>query len=235
MQRLQVLAGLQPELLDQLFAGAAVDRERVGLPALLPQGAHEQAVAPLAQRVLDGQRGELGYAPGDPAQRQVQADPLLQQRQPQLAEPAALALGEGPGEPGERFAPPLPQGLVQQVAGLRLVAVRRQRLGPRRQLLGLVDVQRGGGERQPVAVAEGGQHPGPVLLRLQDLAPAPGVGTDGGDGCPGRVLAPQRVHQIADPGRSAPAQQQHRQHRLLLRGAQGQGLRAPLSAHRAEQ
>jgi hypothetical protein len=59
LQVLQLLPGLDAELLDQQRAGAAADVERLGLAAGPVQRQHQEAVQPLPQRELVDQGGQF--------------------------------------------------------------------------------------------------------------------------------------------------------------------------------
>ena len=67
VQRLQLRAGLDPELVDERSACVAVRRERVGLPARAVQREHQLRTEPFAQRMAADEqlqlRHELGLAP----------------------------------------------------------------------------------------------------------------------------------------------------------------------------
>ena len=81
-------------------------------------------------RVLGDQRLELADQLGVAAEREVGLDPLLERRQPQVLEPAALGLGERlVRELGERRPAPERERLAQHRRGPFRVAVR-ERLAP---------------------------------------------------------------------------------------------------------
>src|SRR5262245_999328 len=60
LEAAQLLAGLEPELVPKLPAPAAVDLERLHLPAGAVQREHELGPRPLAVRALLDERRELG-------------------------------------------------------------------------------------------------------------------------------------------------------------------------------
>ncbi len=223
MQLLQLGPRPDPQFGEEQLPDAAEHRQRVRLPTGLVQRPHQQSVGPLVQRVLGSERGQLRDAPRVAAEREVQADPLLQQGQPQLLQALPVPLRERPGDPGQRLALPELQRLVEQVAGAQGIGPGGPlRLGGQR--LGLLRVHRELGQDEPVAVPHRHQGAARGLLAalptgllaglpagvplpgdhgVQDLPPPPRVRPHGGHRRPRRLLAPQRRDQIRGAGRVA--------------------------------
>ncbi len=121
VQLLQVRPRRDAEFREEQLPHPAVDRQRVRLPPGLVQRPHQQLVRPLVQRVFGGEGGQLGDAARVAAERQVQPDPFLQQRQPQFLQPLAVPFRERAGYAGQRFALPQFQRLVEQVPGAQRI------------------------------------------------------------------------------------------------------------------
>ena len=90
LEPLELGAGLEPELLDERGAGAAVGVERLGLAAGAVEGEHQVGVQALAVRVLGDQRLQLGDHGAVAAEREVELQPVLERGQAQAVEPRAL-------------------------------------------------------------------------------------------------------------------------------------------------
>ena len=129
LQTLELLAGVQSELVDERVAGALVLGQRVGLPPAPIQREHELAAQPLAVGVLGDQRRQLARQIGVAAEREVGVDARLHRAQPQILQPGRLRPGgRRIGQLAERR--PTPQ------------AQRGGELAPRR--LGIAGPQRRG-------------------------------------------------------------------------------------------
>ena len=92
LEAAQLLAGLDPELLDQNATRLAIGSECIRLAPGAVEGQDLLPAQPLTQRMLRHERLQLarerGVAPGG----EVGLDPLLQHRDPQLLEPLHLRL-----------------------------------------------------------------------------------------------------------------------------------------------
>src|SRR6476661_1740745 len=82
----ELLARVEPELVQQTLACGPVRLERVGLAPRAVEREHELAVQVLAQRVLHDQALQLAHQLGLPATRQLSVDPRLEGCPPQLVE-----------------------------------------------------------------------------------------------------------------------------------------------------
>ena len=90
LEALELGARVQPEVLDQRVAGAAVGVERVGLAAAAVEREHQLRVQALAVGVLGRERLELAGDGGVAAEREVVLEPLLERVQPRALEPVGL-------------------------------------------------------------------------------------------------------------------------------------------------
>jgi hypothetical protein len=94
LQASQLVAGLEPQLLRQDLARAAVCVERLGLSPAAVQREHELPVEPLAQRVPADERSKLGHQNVVMPGGEIGVDPSLERGPAQLLEPRNLRLGE---------------------------------------------------------------------------------------------------------------------------------------------
>src|SRR5205823_2200027 len=107
LELLQLETRLDPELLAQRLPRAAVELERVGLPARAVEGEHQLGARALAQRLAGDELLQLGHEPRVPAEREIGLDSLLEGGQPGILEPRSCVTGEGLGpELGEGGSPP---------------------------------------------------------------------------------------------------------------------------------
>ena len=115
VERLQLRAGLDAELLDERPARVVVGRERLRLAAAAVERQHQLPAQPLAQRVRADERLELGDQLGVRAELEIGCDPLLEHAEPQILEPVDLGLRERLRlEVGERRAAPQVERLAEQ-------------------------------------------------------------------------------------------------------------------------
>jgi hypothetical protein len=218
----QLGAGVDAEVLGELLARVVKDAQRLGLPAAAVQRDHEKSPGALAQRVLGHQRGQLGHRRRWLPLRQQQVGPFLRRGGAQLGQPQPLRLGERPRHPGERLAAPQRERLVGDPRRAAQVPGGTQLARPAKALLELVGVEAVRAEPQQVAAAGGDQHPrrlppravrvpaGPV--RLEDAAQPGHVGVNAAVDGGRRLVAPDRVDQLAardDPVRAAREHPEH--------------------------
>ena len=93
LQPLQRRARIEAEILDERVARAPVRVERVRLASGAVQGQHQLRVQALAIRVLGRQRLQLRDERPGPPELQIELNPSLERRQPQLREPVGLRRG----------------------------------------------------------------------------------------------------------------------------------------------
>ncbi len=192
LQPLQLGARLEPQLVDQRGAGAAVGVERVGLAARAVEGEHEVGVQALAVGMLADQRLQLGDRLPVAPEGEVELQPVLERGQPHALEPRALAGGAAEQlDVGQRQAPEQVEAGAQLRRGAFLVAGGAQAAGVVQVALEALEVQRPGRQLDRIAA-----RPGHDRLALAELLPQLGdvhLQRLGGGG--GRVVAPQLVDQ----------------------------------------
>ena len=134
LEALQLLAGLEAEVVVEEPAGASVRGERVGLAFRPIQREHQLPPQPFPVRVVADQRFQLVDQLGSLAELEVGLDPILQCRQAEVVQPLGLD-PQGPvvAHPREGRTPPEVDGLRNRVAarasraaGERLAALPRE-------------------------------------------------------------------------------------------------------------
>ncbi len=211
--------GIDAVLLGQRPADPVEDRECLVLPSRVAQGLHQQAVRPLPQRMCRGQHHEVRDGERGPAERQPDVAAFLAQSRGQLGEPGPLAGGEVTGDAVERLAVPAAERHLQQGVGLFEAPARAGLGGRGGEPLDLLHVRQGPGERQPVTVPPGHQGVPSDTGGLEETAPLPGVGADGGHRGVRRLVAPDAVDQFGQRRGPSGLEQQDGEERLRLRGA----------------
>ena len=137
LEALQSLARLEAQLLGEQAARLVVDTQRVGLSAGAIEREHQLPAKALAQWMLRNESLQLRSDVGVAAESQIGLEPLLHCAEPQLVQPADLALSERVvGEVGE--GRPAPEGE-------RL----RERRRPRRSALPAASARRPSSTRRP--------------------------------------------------------------------------------------
>ncbi len=241
MQRAELRARIDAQLLDQQLPDLGEAGQRLGLTAAPVEGEHPQFAQVLAERVLGDQGVQRVQDLGVPAQFQAEFQPGLGGGQPPLRQPAALLFGVRSGDAEQRLALPQGQrGREPVVGGLGLTR--------RPQPLGLGDF---GGEgvhvhregriargTQGVAVADGDQDgsgcaAGPPRF---EYGPQPrGVGAYRTDRVVRDLTAPQVAHHLLQRDRLTGPQQQRGEQRDLLRRADLELRPVPPGGHGTEQ
>ena len=144
LQRLQLGAGVEPELVGEQPAHPPQRRQRVGLPAGAGQGDGVQAPPALLERV--GRHGRLRHRQQSRvlAEGQQSEHPRLLGRQPQLVQRRTLGVDVGVvAEVGVRSPGPRPE------RGLERLDLGRD-VGPVRPAVGVTRAQLGGERRERV-------------------------------------------------------------------------------------
>src|SRR5207249_10165415 len=90
----QLLARLDPELLDERATRVLVRGERFSLPSTAIEGEHELAAKPLAQRIVGDEALQFADDGGLSGRGEILVDPLLEAREAQLAESRDLTCRE---------------------------------------------------------------------------------------------------------------------------------------------
>ena len=215
VERLQLGAGLDPELLDERPARVVIRRERLRLAAAPVEREHQLAPEPLAQGLGTDEHLDLRDELGVRSQLEIGRDPLLEHAQAQVLEPVDLRLREGLElEVGERGSPPQAERLAEQQRPLlRLggASFPRESLEARQiELVGL--------ELEDVAGGPGEQAGGPEqLAQLRD-----GVLQRGG-GRAWWVLPPELVDEPLRRHHFVHTQEEERQERALISAAEQNG------------
>lgn len=215
--------GVDAELLIEHPPRVGEHRERVGLAAGLVQRAHEQLTRPLPQRLGGGQLVQLADHAPVPASFDVHLQPSLRRGQPQLAEPPPLALGVGSRHSRQRLAAPPGERRSQQFTGCPEPRFRAQLPSPVHEPLHHRQIDRVTADAQAIPVGDRHQQPRRLPLCapwLEQPPQASDIGPHHGHHRPRRRRVPHPVHDLVDRHRPPPAQQQHRQHRHLLRRPQ---------------
>ena len=204
LERLELLAGLQPELLDEPAARRLERLERVGLATGAIQREHQLRREALPQRVL----AERGREPADevdvPAIGELALEPPFERGEAQLLEPCDLALRERlEGEVRERRAAPQRQRLL-------VALLPEQPLEAVQVELVVVDAERVAGRPrlQPIVVQQPPQAGDVAMQRGQRRRR--------------RGLAPQRVDEDILRDDLVRPQQQHPEQRALAAAAESE-------------
>src|SRR5262245_43634660 len=122
----QIAAKQRPDLLIRV--------QRIGLPTGAVEGDHQQFSQPLAQWVFVDQSHQLRDYLVVAAHLEVEGDPFLERRQPNLVQSIAFLLDELAMHTGQRIVPPQRQRCAQQsrspgyVAGRASASSRRDLL-----------------------------------------------------------------------------------------------------------
>ena len=218
LQALQLLARLEPELLDEKRPPLPVGLQGLGLPTAAVQRQHQLRPQPLTQRVPCDERLELADEVLVPSEVEVDRDPLFEHDEPPFVQARRLR--------------PDPRGEVEVAE--RSAAPERESLGER---------SRGGG--QILRVTCGAGRPDESLERVEvelPVADADGVATRAGrespvrpvselptqlgdvvlddlEGGRRRALSPQLVDEPVAPDHLVRVEEQEREQRPLLRAA----------------
>ena len=216
LEPLQLGARLDAELVHERLARPRELGQGVRLAAGAVEREHQLRPRPLAQRLRLDESLQLGDHLGVPAELEIEVDPVLQRRQPQLLQPEPVEL---------RLAAPERERRTEPLGALR----GRERLGLGAQLLEPGQVEIGGGDLDHVAGAPPLDHVVPerlpqlrdvdlerVLRRLR------------------RLVAPERVRQAVDRDDVVRVQQQRRQQRARLRPADGHRPAVVIDLQRAQ-
>jgi hypothetical protein len=129
LELLQLEPGLDAELLAQCLARAAVELERVGLPARAVEREHQLRPWPLPEGLLRDQLFELRDEARVAAQREVCVDALLERREPLVLEPCAGVTRERLRELGQRWTAPERERLAEPLRS-RLRVARSEEIPP---------------------------------------------------------------------------------------------------------
>ena len=214
LERAQLLARLEPQLLDKLAAGVLVDAQGVALAARAVERQHLQVAEALARRVAVCERGHLAQDLRRAAELQLGGEAFLERDEPQLLEPGDLALRKRlEREVGERRATPEAERFAQRGGAFRRLELPR--CGERSLEPDGVDALLVGPQhvaRWPHLDQLPAEHPPQARDAVLD------VGVDGFR----RALSPDLVDQPVGRDDLSRIQQEHREHGALLRPAEGE-------------
>ncbi len=198
------------EFVHQAGAQITVDHQRLRLASGAVQGEHQLPVVRLPQRMLRGQRRQLGHEVGQAraAQGEFGVVAPFQEQQPRLGQPPHESVPTSlRSQPGQRGAPPqrergraLPHHALPVARGVRGTGRGGAGVEDVDVQLAVVHPQRvpGGHGGQPLGVVEQPPQPGHVIVQR---------GLRG----EGRRRAPHRVLQRVDGDDAPGVEQQHRQ------------------------
>ena len=211
LEATQLLARLQPELVDEQAASLLVCRERVRLAPGPVQRQHQLAAQALAQRVLPDEPLELGHELGVPAELEIGVDPLLQRCQPLLLQAGTRGQRERHVELRERDSSPEGERFGEQRRGLG----RGSTPGACHRLLEAPQVELAVARTDEVAGPLGDDH-----VRAEHLPKLRDVHLHGRRGRLRRPPAPQLLDQAVTRNRLVRMQQQKREQGARLRAAE---------------
>ena len=226
MERLQLRARVDPELVHERRARSGVGVERLRLPARAVEREHQLAAQALPQRLLADERLELADELRAAAALELGVEPRFERGKPELLEPRDLGL-----------RPRLVREVSQGGAAPELErcgelgrALGRGELRRRGEpALEVGAVERVGRKVEPVAARLGGDR-----LRPERLAELRDVALDRGLWPPRRPLRPERLDQRIARHRPPALQGQESQDGPLLAAAERQRNAVPPRRQRAE-
>jgi hypothetical protein len=224
LQPPRLASRLDPELADQRAAEILVAARRIHLAARPVQRQHALFPQALTQRVPGGEHLQLAHQLATAAAGQLRLHAQFQGFEPYLLQPGRLRASQrhvGQASQG-RPAPP-GQRLAEMVSGTRRVACRQRVPPPGQQRLETARVHLDPLGSQQVARRPCDQ---PLILAAspQRAAQLRHPHLQVGGGPPGRLIRPQLILQDVRGDDGARVDDQHGQHCLSLRAADGDGL-----------
>ena len=231
LDRAELRAGVDAQLVAEQFAGALVGLQCVRLTARSIQGDHQSGPQALAIGMLDDERLELGHELRSPAVGELGLDRRIQGPVPQGLESPALGVRERHAEEVAVGGPP-PQGErlpkdPRRVA--RRVPVRR-RLGD--EVLEHPRVEVGASQRKPVATVH--RLDGMSGLATQDVTEPCDMAVEGPHRGGGRGVAPDVVDEDVRCDGMGRVRDQRRHQPTLHRTTECEGPPARGHAQRTE-
>ena len=216
LERSQLGARFQPELVIQRLAASAIHIKRVGVAPASVQSEHQLSQQPLPVGVQSHESLELANQPAVMTEHEVGVDTVLKRGQPRFLQARNLALSERlvrqiservPAPQGQRGAQQL-TGAGSLTVGERVTPVRDQGL----EALGVHLTRRG---RKQITAGTRQEHVGAERLTQVRHVPLQRFRCR----CR-RSLAPQLIDQAIARERLPAAQQQDREQRPLARAAE---------------
>ena len=226
LERAQILAWLESELLDQFEACFLVGAQGIALSAAPIEREHLQVAQTLSPRMAPGERIDLRQDGFVPSELELRVEPQLERRQTELVETAYLDAGRAfEGEVVKRRPAPILERLAQSCGPLA-----------RRQVTGLDDGVLEA-DRVDVLGVEVDQVPGRSRLdhvASQHAAQAEDAVLDVGVNRFRRTLTPKLVDQAIGRHHLIGVEQQEGENPLLLPATEGQRLPAGMHLERTE-
>ena len=215
VQRAQALAGFDAQLLGQHAPPRLVDVERLGLPARAIQREHQLPARALTQRLARHEVAKRRDRLGVVAEDELRPEPLLLQRDAQLAQCRQRVERERRvGEVRERLAAPQRECFAQRRGRSGRIGARELPSRLLERALAADDVDGLGGDVEEVAGRAG--HDGPVT---EDAAQLRDVALQRRGGGFGRVL-PHALDQATGRYDRAGVEREHREDRSAARAAE---------------
>ena len=191
VQKLQILARLDTQFLDEQGSRVAIGGQCVGLAARPVQRQHQLAAQGFAERMLDDEGLQLRDSSGVVAEREVRLDATRERHEPEFQEAIPLGGGEIVGSKlGQRWPAPQLERLADHRRRVPRVAGVEGDPSASDQGLEPADIDFVCGDSEPVAAALGLQQT--VAERLPQLID---VAVDDLGRSDGRVVAPDLVDQ----------------------------------------
>ena len=211
--------GVDAELVHERLARRPVRRQSVGLPPRAIQREHELRARPLAKRVRDDERLQLGDELRVPPECEVGLDSRLERGQAKLLEARDLVLRERlVGEVRQRDSSPERQRLAERHLGARRVACIERRSALRGKPGEPMDVHPLRVDLEHVAGRARLDHPGSERLpKLRHVL------LDGMRRRCGRARGPELLDEAISRDDPPGLEREQGEQRLLLRAADGDG------------
>ena len=221
------------ELIGDDRAGPLVDGQGLRPPARSVQRPHEQQPQLLLERLVGQQPPEVRDDQAMPATRDVRLDAQFQGRQAQLVQPVGFGFDElRRRDVGQGGAPPQGQGISEQRRGPIRMASRERLPALAHQEPEMLAVQIVPAELQLVTRSPGAED---LPLRIADEPAQPEhVDADEVGRAGRRVIAPDRMDEAVGGHGLTPAEQQVRQKRPPLGGADRGPGRSGIDLKRAQ-
>ena len=196
LERPQLRARFDPQVLVERPAHAFVRRERVGCPPGAVEREHQGCLQALAVGVRRGGRLDVGQDLAVPAELELCLEQRLLDCEPAVLEPVGLGPARRIHQPRVRRSAPQPERCLENLGGA-LGVPGRERCGTvPGQLLEARGIELVGREAEAVAACLGGQGVG---VPAESLAERRHVHLDAAERLARRVAGPQFLGECVDP------------------------------------
>ena len=174
LQRAQLVAGFEPELLAEDMTAVLEDPQGIGLSTRAVQREHQESAQPFSKRICGDELVELGDGALVTTELELDVEPFLDQREAQFRQPGDGSRREVVvGEVGEGIAPPERIGLGQQRGSLAQITFDDGRTRRGDELFVAKDVDRFDWKLERVPITTHGDEVGraqrPPQLRCEPL------------------------------------------------------------------